>query len=244
MKLISLNIWGGRMGEPVLEFFKDHADVDIFLLQEVFQNATERTNWNAKCRSNIFQEIADVLPEHRAYFAPSVMNEWGLAAYVKKSIPIEEIGDFFVHNTMDSLVPNDGSSIGRNLQYLSMMLNGAPIVVVNFHGIWTGNGKDDTEDRINQSRNIIDFLKTLHGEIILCGDFNLNPETKSLNMIAEELGLKNLIKEFSITSTRTSLYTKPGKFADYVLISPKIRVKNFTTLPDEISDHAPLFLEI
>ena len=79
--------------------------------------------------------------------------------------------------------------------------------------------------------------------IILAGDFNLNPDTQSIKMI-EEFSLKNLIKEFSITDTRTSFYKKENRFADYIFVSPDICVKNFKVLPDEVSDHAPLYLEI
>ncbi len=59
----------------------------------------------------------------------------------------------------------------------------------------------------------------------------------------EDFGLRNLIKEYGITSTRTSFYTKPEKFADYMLVSPGVEVKDFKVLPDEVSDHSPLYLE-
>ncbi len=39
MKIITLNIWGGKVFEPLMNFFKEHAeDTDIFCLQEVFNN--------------------------------------------------------------------------------------------------------------------------------------------------------------------------------------------------------------
>ena len=115
---------------------------------------------------------------------------------------------------------------------------------MNFHGLWNGNGKSDTEDRINQSKKIIEFVKTIKGDFALLGDFNLSPDTESLQMIGRELGCRELIKEYGITSTRTSLYTKPNKFADYVFVSNGIDVIDFKVLPDEISDHTPLLLEI
>lgn len=58
-----------------------------------------------------------------------------------------------------------------------------------------------------------------------------------------EKGMNNLIRTHNIDSTRTSLYSKEEKYADYVLISPEIVVKNFERLSDEVSDHSPLFLE-
>ncbi len=57
-----------------------------------------------------------------------------------------------------------------------------PVTVVNFHGLWNGKGKTDTPDRIAQSQNILRFLEGVDGEIILCGDFNLLPDTESLRM--------------------------------------------------------------
>jgi endonuclease/exonuclease/phosphatase family metal-dependent hydrolase len=63
-------------------------------------------------------------------------------------------------------------------------------------------------------------------------------------MIARELGCRDLIKEYGITSTRTSLYPKPNKFADYVFVSKGIEIVDFKILSDEISDHTPLELEI
>jgi len=77
------------------------------------------------------------------------------------------------------------------------------------------------------------------------GDFNLLPETESLRII--ENGMENLVKDYNVQSTRTSLYTRheiSGKFADYIFLSPSIKVKDFKVLPDEVSDHTALFLEI
>jgi exonuclease III len=41
MKIVFLNTWGGRVGQPLLEFFKNHQDVDVFCLQEVWSNASQ-----------------------------------------------------------------------------------------------------------------------------------------------------------------------------------------------------------
>jgi endonuclease/exonuclease/phosphatase family metal-dependent hydrolase len=131
----------------------------------------------------------------------------------------------------------------RNIQYVSFMQNGKTITVVNFHGLWNGRGKTDSDDRIAQSQKIIDFLRTCSGEVILCGDFNLLPDTRSIKMF-EDFGLCNLITEYKISSTRTSHYTKPEKFADYVFISKGLQINDFKVLPDEVSDHAPLFIDM
>jgi hypothetical protein len=42
-----------------------------------------------------------------------------------------------------------------------------------------------------------------------------------------EQDMRNLVKEFGITGTRSELYTKPEKFADYGLVSPEVEVQGF-----------------
>jgi endonuclease/exonuclease/phosphatase family metal-dependent hydrolase len=77
----------------------------------------------------------------------------------------------------------------------------------------------------------------------MCGDFNLRPDTQSMSII-EQAGVKNLIKEYNISSTRTSLYTKSEKYADYIFISDNLKESEFKVLPDEASDHSALMLTI
>src|SRR3989338_5052371 len=84
-------------------------------------------------------------------------------------------------------------------------------------------------------------LKTLTNPYVMSGDFNLLPDTQSIKKL-EDFGLRNLIKEHNITSTRTSLYPKAEKFADYTLTSKKIIIEDFKVLTDEVSDHSPLYL--
>ena len=73
------------------------------------------------------------------------------------------------------------------------------------------------------------------------GDFNLLPETQSIKKL-ESIGLRNLIKEYGVTSTRTAHYTKLEKYADYMFVSRDIEVADFKVLPDAVSDHSPLYL--
>jgi endonuclease/exonuclease/phosphatase family metal-dependent hydrolase len=243
MKLITLNTWGGRTGEPILEFFKQHADTDIFLLQEVFYGDAGLTPPGVKENKRLFNDIEEILVTHAGYFAPAQNGRWGLAIFIKKSIPVVNHGDIFVYRHMDAMIGQDKTTIGKNLQYLEIFLTDKKVTILNLHGLWNGQGKTDTDARLDQSQKIIEFVKSLAGDFILAGDFNLRPDTQSLKMLEKELGMKNLIEEHRISSTRTSLYPKAEKFADYILLTPGLEVKNFQVLPEEVSDHAALFLE-
>jgi len=251
MQVITLNTWGGRAGkEGLLAFFKKHADADIFCLQEIWADAYEHLKDHYaggvvidhnQVMTHGMQEISAVLENHVPYFRPHHMENYGLMMLVKKSLSILEEGEVFVHKYKGYLPEGDVGNHARNIQYVTVQTENGPRTVINFHGLWNGKGKSDSEDRLMQSDNIAAFLKTLAHPYVLGGDFNLLPETESLKRL-EALGLRNLIKEFGITSTRTSFYQKPEKFADYMLVSSGITVQAFEVLPDEVSDHAPLML--
>ncbi len=255
MKIVSLNIWGGKAGrEGLLQFFRDHQDVDIFCLQEVwsapYKNLEGRLAGgvplnNEKTMVYALREISNEIPEHRAYFRPHFMDNYGLCMFVRKTLVVTEEGEIYVHKEKGYIPPLD-TDIGthaRNIQYVKIIHNEKPITIINFHGLWNGQGKGDSEDRIAQSSKILKFIESCNSELILCGDFNLLPETESLQVF-EKIGLRNLIAEYTITSTRTSYYEKPVKYASYAFITPQIEVVSFKILPEEVSDHAPLYLEI
>ncbi len=253
MKLITLNTWGGRAGkEKLLDFFGEHKkDTDVFCLQEIWSAPYKHLEGSlaggVKIKHGMtmvyaMQEISAVLSGHIPYFRPHFMDDYGLMMLVKKDTKIIEEGEVFVHKHKGYIPKEDIGEHARNIQYIKIEINERLITIINFHGLWNGKGKTDTDDRIQQTNNILDFVKTIEGDYILCGDFNLLPDTKSIKLF-ESHGLRNLIKEYEITSTRTSFYTKPEKHADYVFVTKGIDVKDFKVLPEEISDHAPLFLE-
>lgn len=246
MKVISLNAWGGRMSGPLKNFFEKRMnDIDVFCLQEVYHNAKDKLIdewWNdGNIDDQLFENIEKMLTNHTGFFYPHFIDFWGLSIFIKKQISILKEGDFFVHQTRSMEIAKKGGT-SKNVQYVSFEYNGKKINIVNFHGLWNGKGKGDSDSRIKQSKNIVKFLESLSGEIIFCGDFNLKNDTESLKII-EEFGLKNLIKEYNIISTRTSLYTKEERFADYVFISGGIKINDFQVLPDEVSDHNPIYLD-
>lgn len=72
-------------------------------------------------------------------------------------------------------------------------------------------------------------------------DYNLLSESESLQILDE--GMHNCIASYNITSTRTSYYSKEIRFADYMFLSKNLKVDSFKVLPDEVSNHAPLYLD-
>ena len=253
MRIISLNTWGGRAGkEKLLSFFKTYANTtDIFCLQEIWSAPYEHLEGrlaggvpliNEKIMGYALRDISTILPNHQAFFHPHVGDNYGLLMFVRKEYRVSNEGDIFVYKEKGFISGEDVGNHARNIQYVTIETATGPTTVINFHGLWNGKGKTDTEDRIRQSKNILEFTKKLNGDYILCGDFNLLPDTESIKLFEED-GLRNLIKEYKISSTRTSFYTKPEKHADYIFVTKGIQIKEFKVLPDEVSDHAPLLIE-
>lgn len=254
MKIISLNTWCGRVGEPLHSFFEKYKDCDIFCLQEVDLDGNKfglDVTGNGESNilkgdPNLFYSIDDILSDHHGYFSPALGSWWGNAIFIKKTLyqKVSAYGEIVVSDAQQQYVPYD-TWFRRTIQWIDFKSNNKDYTLVNFHGLWEKDkGKNDSTDRLEQSENILKFLKTKkERNIILVGDFNLNPNTNSLKIL-ENIPLNNLIKRYGIVDTRTSYYKKENRFADYALVSPSIDIKDFKVLTEEISDHAALYLEI
>lgn len=254
MRIISLNIWGGRAGkEKLLEFFSRHAlSTDVFCLQEVWSAGYEHLEGvsaggvpieNKLTLTDSLQRIVALLPEHIPYFYPLHGDHYGLLTLVHKRFTVVKEDVVYVYKTKGYMSTIDVGDHARPLHCLTMRNALDCVTVCNFHGLWNGHGKGDSDDRILQSKNILAYVASRTNPVVVCGDFNLLPETESIALL-ESAPLQNLIRRYKVSSTRTSFYTKPEKFADYVFVSPELRVTAFDVLPDEVSNHAPLLVEI
>lgn len=240
MKLITLNIWGGHVHSPLLDFVASHQSIDIFCFQEVYHNAPQKISDEDRIVSlNIFSELHNLLPNHQAYFRPAVNNIYGIGMFLKNDFEVLGEGEVNIHDNPH--YKGLGPAHSRILQWVTCRINDQAYSILNVHGLWNGRGKTDTPERIVQSRRIREFMDTLDTPIILCGDFNLRPDTESMKILEE--GMTNLIQIHNITSTRTKLYPKDEKFADYIITSPDIQVNVFKVLEDVVSDHSPLLLD-
>jgi endonuclease/exonuclease/phosphatase family metal-dependent hydrolase len=234
MRLISLNVWKGKLLDPLLAFIAREAPTtDIFCFQEMVY-------------PDIFNHCEAALPDFRGFFEVSQNlhnnEEFGLAMFVRRTDPVEREGDVFVYRTRNAEIGDDGRTIGRNLQFITFPKSGIEYTIANFHGLWSGESREDTPDRISQSKHVRKFLDGTRGRKIICGDFNLTRDTQSLTIIDD--GMKNLIKENDITSTRNERYFPyADKYCDYIVVDNDVLVKNFSVLEDDVSDHYALAME-
>lgn len=251
MKLITLNLWGGVVYEPLREFIISYAsETDVFCFQEMLFGSHPQGTPVARARENLFAEISLLLPEFTAYKHISSTKHFehepiefagGQTIFVRNGIKVKDNGGFCCYNE----IPHNtdfGGKITGNLQWIDLEVNDEVITIANLHGLWQKDTKKvDTPERLVQSKKIKDFLAVKNGKKIICGDFNLLPDGKSIEIL--EQGMKNLIKEYDIQSTRSKFYQNGPRFADYILISPDIKILDFKVLQDDVSDHLPLMLD-
>lgn len=254
MRIITLNCWGGRSMHPLMRFFRHRKDqTDVFCLQEVFdadQAVLDARYPDEHLRADLFRRISAELPEFEGAFArfEDDRNRMSLAVFVRRSLRVASLEDFIVHVPPKPM--DDGKIVlsSRKLQAVRVERPGGVLEIDNFHGLWVNGPKTDTPERLDQSRSVAAALARHPGSKVLCGDFNLLPDTRSVRILEEEAGLRNLVVERGVPSTRTPLYrhyADPAEpnFADYVMPSRDLAVKRFEVLPDIVSDHAPLYAE-
>lgn len=257
MKLISLNTWGGKLYEPLIAFVKKAAGTtDVFCFQEVYFSKVPRPEipW---IRADLALELKNALPgfsmvERLAVEGSYVRDETsnkdvriGEAILVKKPLSVIDSGGFHTYIEDRESTQEKIERATGNFQFIKMENAGESYFIGNVHGLWLPGSKSDTPKRIEQSSRVEDVVREFRGKKILCGDFNLQPRARSVAML--DAGMRDLIKEYNVKTTRNHYYADMKKYADYIadyiFVSPDVQVADFRVLTDEVSDHLPLFLE-
>lgn len=266
MKILSLNVWGGMLHAPLLDYLAT-VDADVYCLQEVPRAVAATSEWltyrdgavTLQQRANLYREIANALPGHDGFFAPAMRGElldgdlpcwqeFGLATFVRQNITVIGQALDFVHGTFSPHGFGEHPR-ARNAHAFRLYDHAAdrPLSIVQFHGLRTVDGKGDTSSRDAQADALVTLIKRVHRDgdgLILCGDFNVLPDSRTFEILSR-LGLADLVTTRGFTDTRTSFYTKPQRYADYMLVNTVVRVDDFTVVETpEVSDHRALLLTI
>jgi endonuclease/exonuclease/phosphatase family metal-dependent hydrolase len=267
LRIASLNAWGGKLHAPLMPYLAE-VDADLLCLQEVVRTPDATGEWmfyrdrdvELPQRANLFDEVAQILPGHHAFFSPTargdlfdgedriLSSEFGLATYARKSLPvIGQVSDF---------IHGDFSAHGwgphpraRNAHAVRVhdYKGDKTFTVIQLHGLRDPEGKGDTPARDAQADRLVELIDRIRrpGEaLIVCGDFNLLPDSRTFDWL-KAIGLTDLVTTRGFTDTRTSHYAKPGRYADYMLVSSEVEIARFDVVAEpEVSDHRALLLEL
>lgn len=277
LRILFLNTWGGELWDQLREYIiAEGPRFDILCFSEVHRLPNTDVEFVTPKfpggrKRDIFacqyDALRNLLPGHDGHY--TAHGEFMLHDLESHELPIRYGNAMFVSHSLPAFFASDmafgqysrmsrGSPAPRTIQGATFKKGNDVYVVAHFHGLWTGGGKEDTEDRYRQSLKAGAFVTDLalkarsqfgiHPKVILGGDLNLTSGTKSLRLLCEadafgRIG-RVLNHEFGITDTRTCHYLKGVREADFAIVSHNTKVSRFEApAAPEVSDHRPLILE-
>jgi len=131
----------------------------------------------------------------------------------------------------------------RALLVSQIQIENKIIQILNIHGIWTSDKKGD-ERTIKECEFVVTTALKNNFPTIIAGDFNLLPETASIEIINKKF--INLIHEFKIKFTRPDFQDNNdtgNNIVDYIFVNSRIKVNDFNVIQTDLSDHYPLLLD-
>jgi endonuclease/exonuclease/phosphatase family metal-dependent hydrolase len=266
VRLVCLNAWGGRLW-PAMARELPRLAPDILCLQEVTRAPEPCPDWliyedaerRLEQRADLLTDVSALFPRHLPLFAAAMRgrlrseagaafaSDHGNAVWVAPRLAVTETLVRFVHGAHRP----DGwgePPAPRPIQVLRIAVpdHRRSLVLGHLHGLRDPAGKADTPARLQQTEAVIASLRLVRrpgDPVVLAGDLNLLPSSATFGMLAAE-GLSDLVTARGFKDTRTSHYRKPGRFADYLLVSPEVQVEAFDVPAEpELSDHRPLVLD-
>lgn len=233
MKILSLNVLDAKLRDALQTFLESQlGSTDAFCFQETLGPTIETL-------------LAELFPSelYTTIWAEKTTNgdgQYNLCTVVKKPLQVP--------HSQTILAPQDKGT-GQALASKVVSPDDRTFTVVNVHGAPYPGDKLDTEGRLRQSDAIIHWLgEHSSSPAIICGDFNLLPETEAVKKFARA-GYQDLIADYKIPTTRNELAWKNWPdtiqlFADYTFVSPELNVTGFSVPNAEASDHLPMITTI
>lgn len=271
MKILYFNAYNGKGDEQAyFKLLTDSAvDCDVLCLQEIDSVADEHKNPFGNMLNHRPKTVAALESSHYVYFATRQStwtlagyeqseSDWGMMIAVRKSIAIVEYREKYILHSRNAGTKPDLTDLPVMVQAIKIKRDNDDYMwVLNFHGYYAGGyvdgktvGKQDTPERVDQAWKLAQFIIELQEDcpVIVGGDFNVDPDTLLIQKLTE-LGMHNLIAQYCVPTTRTTIYNAEKKakwpYADYVFVDPRLIVSSFDVDADSTaSDHAPILLEL
>lgn len=259
MKLLNINISDKFDRTKQIGILLKKINPDIITFQEVLRHVDDSVFSEYKIESKIKTILANTYPY--MFFGPLWMsdshNEYGKVIknyggnveqgnLIFSKHVIKKSENLFFHK--DYMKINDWTKWEiddhpRAIINSEISIKDKLLQIINVHGIWTKDKKGDKRT-IKQCRFIVESALKKNIPTIITGDFNLFPETESIQIINKHF--TNLIDKFKIKTTRPDFKDNidvGNNVVDYIFVNSKIKVNDFKIINTDISDHFPLYLD-
>lgn len=247
LKILCLNLFEGGIFWNNIEKFIKRENFDILCLQEVYNGDSKQPpNFQSLTR------LQKLLPKFYFYYSPEMYEIWpegkgDLGNAIFSRFPIIKQNTVFLHRQYQKfkrLQHGSGfSHYPKNMVHATVKISDIELNIFNLHGIWGLSG-EDTKERLEMSRMIIEEIKGKEN-IVLAGDFNLSPDTKTITNIEKQL--TNVFKG-ELTSTFNMKHKTNLGYAtavvDMFFVGPNLKVVTKSSPSDDLSDHKPLLVTI
>jgi endonuclease/exonuclease/phosphatase family metal-dependent hydrolase len=244
MKLISLNLWQGRLYKNYPDFIKKH-NTDVLCLQEVYDADRQVSLGDMFISLSMVKKASSL---ENVFFAPTLSfviqnTKVRLGNAVLSRYPLSSQRTVFTNGEyieMDN--PEDYVSNTRNAQLANINLNGRIINLVNYHGYWEID-PEGSERSLETITKLVNEVRDFKPPLIMSGDFNLNAGSKAINYLKNELNLRDLTEEAGSPPTMSDKIVPYTASCDHIFVSRDIKVNSFTVADDLVSDHKALVLD-
>ena len=257
VRLVSLNAWQGRLRRGVLNYLLAE-NATIVAAQEITNTidgiSEHFDDWMAI--NGLRTPDGKPLYSHADYAPASDWEMMGTLAQTGQAIfskhPLAAIDHRYIRPYIAGFVPHGDMRKTENhissqcLQHVAVALPaGKTVNILNYHGALVMDARKGAPLLQDHCKAIADYIQTLTGPIILCGDFNMEPDATPFDEF-HTIGLRNLYHEFAanIPSTRTC-HAWRHEVVDHIFVSSDIKAHSLTARTEEgalVSDHAPLVL--
>ena len=241
MKIIQVNIWQGKLGQQLIDFL-DHQKPDFVCMQEV-------NDLSGRSGYKFFATLDEI--KQAGGFAYSAMSASYSSRYMERELeygnailshlPIASQETVFTNGKYKKhfdIISDDGNI--RNLQHITVKVGSQDLHILNHHGYRIPETKAGNEVTVKSMQTIVGVIEKLDGAVILCGDFNLAPDSQSIGIVSKRL--RNLSTENGLTRTYSKLSIVDA-VCDYIFINDQIKIQRFEMSETLVSDHKALIME-
>lgn len=241
MKIVQLNIWGGKLGQQIIDFLNEEKP-DFVCMQEV-------NDLKGRAGYKFFATLDEI--KEGAGFDEAFMSANYSSGYMERKLeygnailsklPFKSTKTVFTRGEYKQNfdIVNDDGNI-RSLQVAQIQVNGTTLNILNHHGYHLGINKSGDDETMRQMGLIADVIDKLQGPIIFCADLNLNPSSESVKIIDKKL--TNLSAANNLKRTYNQ-FSAVNEVCDYIFINELVKVINFKMSDELLSDHKALILE-
>jgi endonuclease/exonuclease/phosphatase family metal-dependent hydrolase len=264
MKLLSLNVAVFEPNNSQLVKFLSEQNPDILCLQEVAGKVDAFANpefiskdfidkATKELKYSLFNPTWMVKDFHMTNFHKKANYDFDFGGYLeagnylRTKFEIYEKSSVFVTKNTEAKVTDWSTWIqnqAKAVQVVDLELpDNKKLRVLNYHGIWTKEKLGNAET-LKACKQILDLAKAVQGPTIIAGDFNLFPDTPSMQVFYKDF--ISLVDTYKIKTTRPSsneLSNLKRNVVDFVMVTPDIKVNSFEVLDSDVSDHLPLILD-